>query len=157
MNNPSEWALLDTNILVYADQEEDVHHSSSKHLRELAREGIISCCISPQVLNEFYAVMTRGAGPNRPSHPLSSKDAANEVRKYYQSRNIRKIYPGPNIIQRMLFLLKTTPVTGLNIYDLHLAATMLENGVTKIYTFNPQDFEAIPSIEVLTPSEIDQV
>ncbi len=32
-----------------------------------------------------------------------------------------------------------------------LVATMLVNGVRKIYTFNVSDFEAFDEIEVLTP------
>jgi predicted nucleic acid-binding protein len=66
----------------------------------------------------------------------------------------KKIYPGPDIIERMFSLLEAVPVKGPSIHDLHLAATMLENGITKIYTFNVQDFEPIPGIEVLNPPEV---
>ena len=54
----------------------------------------------------------------------------------------------------ILSLVEQRPITGQDIHDLHLAATMLSNGVTKIYTFNTKDFEPIPGIEVMNPSEL---
>lgn len=151
----SAMVLLDANILISADQEEEEHHPIARRLRERARQGLLGTCVSPQVLNEFYSVVTKTTGRNKPARPLSPAEATAEVRKYYRSRNIQKIYPGPTIIERMLSLLETTPVTGPDIYDLHLAATMLENGVTKIYTFNTSDFVSIPGIEAIDPSEVD--
>ncbi len=155
MNKPSDLAMLDANILIAADQEEEEHHPVAKLLRERAKQGLIPACVSPQVLNEFYAVVTKTTGRNKPARPLSQEEAIVEVRKYYRSQNIKKIYPGPAIIERELSLLETVPVTGIKVYDLHLAATMLENGVTKIYTFNTKDFEPIPGIEVLNPLEVN--
>ena len=72
MNNPSDMALLDTNVLVYADQRKS---------------------------------------------------------KYHQASN------------------------GLAIHDLHLAATILSNGVKKIYTFNTKHFSSLSEIEVILPPE----
>jgi predicted nucleic acid-binding protein len=42
-------------------------------------------------------------------------------------------------------------VSGGDIFDLHLVATMKANGILRIYTFNRDDFEAFPELEVLTP------
>lgn len=33
----------------------------------------------------------------------------------------------------------------------HLVATMLSNGLTRLYTFNREDFSRFKEIEVLTP------
>ena len=43
------------------------------------------------------------------------------------------------------------PVTGGGVFDVQLAATMLGNGVRKIYTLNASDFRPFDEIEVLTP------
>lgn len=146
--NPADLALLDTNILVYAEQRRQPQHEAAKMLRDRALRGEIPACISPQVLSEFFAVITRFGGA-----PLSPQEAVDEVKKYYRAKRLIKIYPGTNIIERVLALLEAHPVTGLNIHDLHLVATMLENGVTRIYTFNVRHFAPFSEIEVLTPPE----
>ena len=64
-----------------------------------------------------------------------------------------KIYPGVNIVARMLSLLERYAVTGAHIHDLHLVATMLENGVKSVYTFNTKDFTLFSEIEAREPSE----
>ena len=50
-------------------------------------------------------------------------------------------------------LLKERPTSGLAIHDLHLAATMLSNGVKKIYTFNTRHFARFSDIEAIVPPE----
>ena len=141
-------ALLDTNVLVYAEQRRQPQHEAAKLLRDRALTGELSACTCPQVLSEFFAVVTR-FGDVR----LSSQEATDQVKKYHRSKRLVKIYPGRNIVERMLELLETHPVTGLDIHDLRLVATMLENGVTRIYTFNVRDFAPFSEIEVLTPPE----
>lgn len=69
-------ALLDANILISADQEEEEHHPIARRLRERAQQGLLAACISPQVLTEFYAVVTKTTGRNKPSRPLSPAEAA---------------------------------------------------------------------------------
>lgn len=149
MNN-ADLALLDANVLIYAEQDVSPHHEASKSLRDRALTGEIPACVSPQVLNEFFAVVTNR---HRVDAPLTVPEAIDQMRKYYRAKRLVKIYPGPTIIERMLALLEIHPVSGHDIHDLHLIATMLENGVTKIYTFNVKDFAPIPNIEVLTPPQ----
>ncbi len=54
----SETALLDTNILVYAVNEDSPFHKASIALRDKGLKGELSLCIAPQILNEFYANVT---------------------------------------------------------------------------------------------------
>jgi predicted nucleic acid-binding protein len=42
-------------------------------------------------------------------------------------------------------------VAGAGIFDLQLVATMLANGVRRIYTFNRSDFEVFEELMVLAP------
>jgi len=87
--------------------------------------------------------------------PMSPTEAVAEVKKYLDSNEIYTIYPTPETWPLLCSLIEKTPVTGQDIHDLHLAATMLSNGIHKIYTFNVKDFEPLPGIEVLNPLEID--
>ena len=149
MNN-ADLALLDANVLIYAEQDQSPHYLASKSLRDRALTGDVAACISPQVLNEFYAIVTN---PARVDEPLSAQEAIDQITKYYRSKRLAKIYPGPTIIQRELALLKAHPVAGPDIHDLHLVATMLENGVRRIYTFNTRDFDSFSEMEALVPPE----
>jgi predicted nucleic acid-binding protein len=147
--NPSDRALLDSNILIYTTQEEAPQYPAAKHLRDQAIQGTVSACISPQILLEFYAVVTN---PRRASAPLTPEEAIQEMRRYTESRELLMIFPGNRIVERILTLLAAHPVTSQDIHDLHLAATMIENGVTKVYTFSREDFAPFSAIQVLTPA-----
>ena len=144
--------LLDSNILIYAEQAEDPHHGAAKSLRDRALAGEIRACISPQVLSEFFAIVTN---PRRVSTPLTAEKALENIRNYNRSQKLLKIFPGHHIINRMIALLETHPISGQNIHDLYLVATMLENDVSFIYTYNVADFARISEIQVLNPEKVD--
>ena len=98
------------------------------------RDNAARCLFaSRQVLNEFFSVITKAG---RVEHPVPRAEAMAEVAKYYASSTIRRIYPSPGVGARLVELMKAVEVTGPAIYDLYLAATMLENGVTKVYTYD---------------------
>ncbi len=48
-------------------------------------------------------------------------------------------------------LVQRRPVVGPDLYDLQLIATMLGNGVRRIYTYNAQDFTPFVELEVIIP------
>lgn len=144
----SETALLDSNILIYADQEESPFHSQSKALRNQGLKGEVSLCVCPQVLYEFFAVVT---DPRRVTLPVSPREAMAEVEKYYRAKWVLKIYPGRDLLERMVTLFTLYPVRRQGIFDLQLVATMLSNGVTKLYTYNEDHFSRFKEIEVLKP------
>jgi hypothetical protein len=48
-------------------------------------------------------------------------------------------------------LLQRHPVTGGDVFDLQIVATMLSNGINRIYTFNVGDFDVFPELVVVTP------
>ena len=46
-------------------------------------------------------------------------------------------------------LLQRHPVSGGDVFDLQIVATMQANGIERIYTFNRGDFEAVSGISVI--------
>jgi predicted nucleic acid-binding protein len=48
-------------------------------------------------------------------------------------------------------LLQRRPVTGANIFDLQIVATMQANGINRIYTFNSDDFIVFSELVVSIP------
>lgn len=55
------------------------------------------------------------------------------------------------VVTRWAELAETHSVTGADIFDLQLVATMLENGVRRIYTYNRSDFQLFNELEIVTP------
>lgn len=49
--------LLDTNILVYAQDSESSFFKEAKEIVDKARRGELEACISLQNLSEFYAIV----------------------------------------------------------------------------------------------------
>ena len=145
----SDLALLDTNILVYAADEMSEFHVPAKQLRDRGVQGDIAVAVSPQILFEFFAVITN---PRRVTQPRSPQEAREEMEKYLHTPTIQKIYPGDDITFRVITLLQQYPqITRQDIFDALLVATMQTNGIRRIYTYNRQHFTPFPDIEVLTP------
>jgi len=148
MTTSNQFALLDSNILIYALDSTSVYHFEARSLREEALKDKIQACVCPQVLMEFFAVITNS---RKVKTPLTPQKAREEVEKYLKATNILKIYPSDDILERMLFLLKKYEIKGVQVFDLQLVATMLANGITRIYTYNQSDFAKFGEIEAITP------
>jgi toxin-antitoxin system PIN domain toxin len=137
-----EPALIDANILVYAASPSAVQHQASRNLLE----SKVRLCVAPQVLAEFYAVVTNRRRVTVPFTPTEARTFITEV----LSR--ADLLPVPaSVVDRWIELAERHGVTGSHVFDLQLAATMLENGINRIYTYNHADFESLEGVEALTP------
>ena len=142
----SNLAVIDTNVLVYAADDSSEFHEASRELRD---SEDIALAITPQILMEFYAIIT---DPRRVTSPRSGEEARAEIEKYVHSPRILTLHPTQDVLTRVLALLETYPqVTRQTIFDLFIVATMLGNGVNRIYTLNESDFAPFSEIEVLRP------
>jgi len=144
----SDIGLLDTNVLVYAADEASPFHHAATALRDKGFRGETPVCVCPQVLHEFFAVIT---DPKRVTNPLGQKDAQKEIEKYFYSKHIVKIFPEPEVMEKMFNLLTRYKVAAQEIFDLRLVATMISNNVSRLYTYNTEDFAQYKEIEVVTP------
>jgi predicted nucleic acid-binding protein len=53
-----EPGVIDTNILVYAINVDDLHHGPSRGLLDAARDPSVTLYVTSQILCEFYSVIT---------------------------------------------------------------------------------------------------
>ncbi|HGJ64574.1 TPA: PIN domain-containing protein [bacterium] len=143
-------ALLDSNILVYAHQSLSAFHESAKALRDKGLNGEIGICVCPQVLMEFYAVIT---DPKRVTSPVEPREAMRELEKYLMADKIMKIYPNRDLMLRILDLLAKYEMRRHEVFYVQIVATMLSNNVKKLYTYNHKHFERFKEIEVMIPYE----
>ncbi len=142
-----EASLVDANILVYAASPTVIQHQASRALLE----SELNLCVAPQVFAEFYAVVT---SPRRVTVPFSPTEARAFINELVPRLDILPVPPA--VVRRWTELAEHHRVTGANVFDLQLAATMIENGVKRIYTYNRADFEIVRELEVLTPEDARQ-
>ena len=57
----------------------------------------------------------------------------------------------PSAVAGWMQLLQRRPVSGADVFDLQIVATMLANGIPRIYTFNVDDFTVFSELTVTTP------
>jgi predicted nucleic acid-binding protein len=140
--------LLDANILVYAANTSSPFNQIARGIRDRAARGTLEGCVCPQVMLEFFAIIT---DPRRVETPLTFADAHAEVEKYQVSINIRKVYPRPTTMATTLELMKRHKIRRQKVFDTYLVATMSDNGIAGIYTNNDADFRRYSRIDVINP------
>ena len=139
--------LLDTNILVYAVNEDSEFYKAASEIHSKVLDGSIQACISMQNLIEFYSIITS----NRVQKPLPAQIAFDEIDKYIADQRIKKIQFNGDALVTLRELAIKYNVTAQNIYDLKIVATMLANNVEEIITANKKDFEKFREIKVTNP------
>ena len=139
-------ALLDTNILVYAYNADSEYHTACRALLERAIRGDLNVCLAPQILFEFFAVVTN---PSRVTKPIILTEALDEMKKLIDS--LPFIAPPVNVHESVINLMRQLGFGSKHIFDVVVAATMLGNGVAQLYTYDIERFQKIPGIRVLNP------
>lgn len=143
---PLEPGIVDANVLVYAFDADALHHVASRNLLAEARGGNTTLYVTSQILCEFYSIVTN---PRRVSRPRSAADAVAAIAGLL---SFVHVLPTPaRAVEGWLALLRRHPVTGADIFDLQIVATMLANGVQRLYTFNTTDFEPFTELKISTP------
>ena len=142
---------LDTNILVYAADEDSLEHERSYALVERALDQPQKWMLSDQVLFEFYKAL-RNAKIFK--NPLSAKDASSRIlflreesgfqHCCYRLDNWSGVYSD---LSKRDFPQKRT-------HDCILAHTLIQNGVTTFYTRNTKDFASHDFNKLINPIDV---
>jgi predicted nucleic acid-binding protein len=137
-------------VLAYASNADDPRYSISRALLDEAREPAATLYVTPQILCAFYSVITnprRVAAPSSPAVALQALSALGSMPGIF-------ILPITSLaVTELLEFMRRCPVTGPEVFDLQIAATMKANHVSRIYTFNAADFEVFPELTVIVPGE----
>lgn len=141
----SNLLLFDSNILVYAHNEDSLLHSQAIKLVTRVIKGEIFGSLASQNLLEFYSVIT---DRRRVADPITPKLASGLINQYLSSP-FEIIYPNLNTNKIMIELLKKNEFEDGQIFDVFLIATMLSNNIRRIVTANVKDFKKFDGISVL--------
>jgi predicted nucleic acid-binding protein len=89
MVNTLTASLIDTNILVYANNKDSEFHSVCKSIVKKSINGDIRAAVAVQNLIELYAVITDKRRVENPLSPIKAK----ELIEFYKDSDIRIIAP----------------------------------------------------------------
>ena len=143
-----EPGLLDANVLAYAINADAPQHAAARALVEAGSDASTTLYVTSQVLCEFYSVITN---PRRVAIAASSTEALQFIAALLALPGLHVLPIPADAVGGWMDLLQRHPVTGGDIFDLQIAATMLANDVQRIYTFNTDDFVVFPELLVVRP------
>jgi len=136
--------FFDTNVLAYAfDQSEKKKREICSRLVRGAFQGESVCYLSNQILGELYVVLR-----TRVTNPLSKEQAGIIVRGFIDSPKWNKVNYDHLTVRRAL-----SDGESINVafWDLLIAETMKDAGVSLLVTENVRNFRKISWIKPLNP------
>ena len=140
--------ILDANVLAYAVNADAPQHVASRALLDAATDPSVTLYVTSQILCEFYSLITN---PRRVTVVSSPAGALSIISAMLALPGLYVLPTPARAVAGWMQLLKRHPVTGGDVFDLQIVATMQANGIQRIYTFNTGDFEVFPELAVLVP------
>ena len=142
--------LSDTNILLRLSQRSSPHYPIARSaVSRLRRSGSV-VYIVPQNVVEFWSVATRPISLNGLGYSPATADRV--------IRRLERIFPlipdNSTIHDEWRRLVVSSAVSGKQVHDARLVASMLAHGITHILTFNLADFRRYPGITVVDPATV---
>jgi predicted nucleic acid-binding protein len=142
---------VDTNVLVGAIQTFDpqLRATARRAVKTLYRQGEQLLCF-PQNLVEFWNASTRPAGGN--GLGFSPEQAARYVDRFQTL--LRLLPETPEIFPTWRKLVLEHRVSGIQVHDARIVATMMVHQVNQILTFDRDDFKRYTGVSVVHPMEV---
>lgn len=139
---------LDTDVLVAWAMAGSPRHEWARGLfaAEVQGQGG-SLALTPQVMHELLHVVT---DPRRFENPLSMADALRLARRLWDSEDIVRVFPAPEVVPRTLELMAALRLGRKRILDTALAATLECAGIGRLATFNSADFAIFRFLDLVT-------
>ena len=100
--------------------------------------------ISRQVLREFFAISTN---PKFFDEPLTTDEACQLLSDFSQAFCVLDDAQIPLLNS----LLTKYQINKQKVHDTNLVATMIQSGISNLYTFNIKDFKLFTEINLLKP------
>jgi toxin-antitoxin system PIN domain toxin len=136
---------VDTNILVYAFNEDAPQHDRARQIVRALAEGDAAWALPVFVIGEFLRVVTNPRGPlTRPGKPASAMQAIDAL---LASPSVRALLPGRRYLPLLRGLVADANPKGNEIFDAQVAAVCLEHGATTILT-EDRDFLRFSGVTV---------
>lgn len=142
-NTPSGKWGIDTNILVYAQDRRSPFYEKSRLLFAQVISGSLEMVVSQQVILEAHSVLIK-------VYKRPPKEVVALIGTIVSNFSISVVCPLSTTLHRFGGLLCSAPPFN-DVFDIYLAATLLDNGITKLLTANERDFTGIEGLYVVNP------
>jgi len=142
---PAERCLIDTNVLIYSTVSGNPWHQEARDWLTALHEAGVTLCVTPQILRECLVVMTRGT-------VFETDFTMDEVLTVLQAllQTLHVLDETTAVASALRELLRRYPVRGKRIHDANLVAAMQVHGITRLVTYNREDFRVFEEI-ILEP------
>lgn len=141
--------VLDTNVLVYAADEDSPYQAACHRLVRASREGVAAWYLTWGICYEFLRVVTH---PRVFRRPWPLREAWRFVDAVLASPSLGMLVPGERHREVAAGIFAEQPsLAGNLLHDAHTAALMLEHGVRVIYT-RDTDFHRFRFLEPVDPA-----
>jgi predicted nucleic acid-binding protein len=142
--------LLDSNILIRWVQHNDPIAPAVESALDLLMFSNADLSFTSQNLGEFWNAMTRPVARN--GYGLSPEQADIRAREIEAAFDL--LPDSPAVHQEWRRLLVDYRVSGVQVHDARLVASMHIHGVKRILTFNTKDFARFGDIEAIHPHQV---
>lgn len=140
--------VVDTNILIYAADEDSPFHKPCRERLEEWRSQSSAWYVTWGILYEFLRVITHSRVFR---NPWSIADAWTFMNAVLASPSLDILIPGERHRDLAAEVIKDLPfLSGNLLYDAQTAALMREHGIKRIYT-RDTDFHRFPFLEPVDP------
>lgn len=144
--------LLDTNILLRTIDLQHPLNQDTTQAIETLRSANNLLYIVPQNLIEAWNVCTRPLEKNGLGMTVTQTET-----EITQLETLFFVLPDtPAIYPQWRTLVKKYDVKGVNVHDTRIVAAMLVHGISRILTFNIEDFQRFTEITAVHPKNILQ-
>ena len=140
---------IDTNVLVYATNSDAPENEPCHRLVRAVAEGRLAATGFPQMLLEFYAVVTNR---RRFAQPLTSDQARKQMGAFRRAIPVLGFLP--EALTQLDRLLRTSEKIGGDVFDAAIAAQMKAHHLEVICTYNLRDFAGYQEIKASLPETI---
>jgi predicted nucleic acid-binding protein len=146
--------LLDTNLLGRLTDSTDPQCAAARRAIHVLLAGRERLIIVPQNLYEFWAVATRKPGPppsGQNGLGMTCEQASQWL--HFFERRFTLLPDRAELAKTWHALVNTLGIRGLRSYDARLVASMQTYGISRLLTFNANDFKGF-SIAVIDPTSV---
>jgi predicted nucleic acid-binding protein len=144
--------LLDTNIILRFTDADSAESTMVNDVIVHILERGGQCCITAQIVIEFWVVATRPVTVNGLGWDVEKTERAVQL-LINQFEWLEEI---PDIFTQWLSLVKIHKISGKRTHDLRIQAVMLAHNISHILTFNPKDFVAVAGMTIVHPHHIQR-
>jgi predicted nucleic acid-binding protein len=147
--------FFDTNVLVYAHDESSTYHVDSAQLLALVFQNKLQGIVAEQNIIELYRILTNSVAMS--GKALTPSQAKSLIDSTYLAGTFEIVYPSSSTLHKVLDLAAARNIASARVFDLRLAALVLETDVDSFATYNVRDFLYISDLPTLTPDRILKV